>query len=353
MGNIGDSISDTAPAVGTAGPGYATTINSLLTEIKARLIAKIPLSSLLTNADLDLNGQALLNAGYITLVDEAVSPVASPINRIAAYAGDFWWVSAAGALKLTNGATLNAAGIGGITGDYDGSPEEFRYDAANTRYDAFSNQATNTWAYVRARAFDVAGSAASAFRARLAYGGGANVTYTLPAAAPAAAQVVTMDATGALLTNGVLGSNVSITVSGTGDFKHGDRSIHQDPLAGLQAAGSVTFGVSADVISAVLDGGLTSSYILPLRGLKVGDRIKTVLVYATSATDGAVTLYKQIGDTSSGTIACTVTDTFPANESKLMTLDTPYVVNGLVYLRLTSGINDTTFHGITITYDRP
>jgi hypothetical protein len=193
MGNIGDAISDTAPAVGTAGPDYATTINALLTEIRSRLISRIPLSSLLTNDDLDLNGQALLNAAYITLANEAVSPVASPVNRFAAFGGNAWWVSPSGAIQLTDGAALNAAGVGGITGDYSGAgPMEFRYDLANTRYDAFANQSTNTWAYVRARGFDIAGSATSAFRARLSFAGGANVEYLLPATAPSATGIMGM-----------------------------------------------------------------------------------------------------------------------------------------------------------------
>src|SRR5512139_2044152 len=186
MGNIGDSISDSAPAVGAAGPGYATTINSLLTEIKARLVAKIPLSSMLTNSNLNLNSQALLNAANITLVNEGVSPIASPSNRIAAYAGNLWWVSPSGAVQLTNGNTLNAAGVGGITGDYSGAgPMEFRYDTANTRYDAFANQSTNTWAYVRGRGFDIAGSATSNFRLRQTWGGTANMSLVWPSTLPA------------------------------------------------------------------------------------------------------------------------------------------------------------------------
>lgn len=179
MGNIGDTISDSAPAVSTAGPGYATTINALLTEFKTRLVAKIPLSSLLTNSNLDMNGQAILNAAYLTLVNEAVSPVASPVNRFASYQGNAYWISPSGPVQITSGATLNAAGIGGITGDYSGAgPMEFRYDLANTRYDAFSDQSANEWAYVRGLGFDIAGDLDSAFRFRQLYNGTSNVDVT-------------------------------------------------------------------------------------------------------------------------------------------------------------------------------
>ena len=79
MGNIGDPISTAVPVSGTAGPTYATNVNDLLTEFKARLTAKIPLSSLITNSDLDLSGKALLNAAYVTLAN--TSAAASPLTE--------------------------------------------------------------------------------------------------------------------------------------------------------------------------------------------------------------------------------------------------------------------------------
>jgi hypothetical protein len=46
LGIIGDAIATLVPAVGTAGPGYATTINALLEEFKTRLVAKVGFTSL-------------------------------------------------------------------------------------------------------------------------------------------------------------------------------------------------------------------------------------------------------------------------------------------------------------------
>src|SRR5512139_138276 len=267
MGNIGDSISDSAPAVGAAGPGYATTINSLLTELKARLVAKVPLSSLLTNSNLNLNSQALLNAANITLVNEGVSPIASPSNRIAAYAGNLWWVSPSGAVQLTNGNTLNAAGVGGITGDYSGAgPMEFRYDTANTRYDAFANQSTNTWAYVRARAFDIAGGATSAFRARLAFGGAANYTYTLPSAAPAAGKFLQMDASGNITASNSL-SGVANPVEAS-DFNH--TNVRVKSFMGTQASLGTGTTASTNGRKYTLTSAGGTMYVNPL--LSSGDR---------------------------------------------------------------------------------
>lgn len=201
MGNIGDDIVTTVPAVGSAGPTYATNINAILTEVMARLEAKVPLSSVLTNSNLDLNGQSISNINYLRFVNAGVTPAVSPTCRITVFNGDLWYVSPSAAIQLTSGSVLNAAAVGGITGDYSGAgPMQFRYDSANTRYDAFSNQATNTWAYVRGRGFDIAAGATSAIRARLLFAGGSNVSYTLPAAVPAASSMLKMDTAGNITT---------------------------------------------------------------------------------------------------------------------------------------------------------
>lgn len=199
MGNIGDSISDSAPAVGTAGPGYATTINSILTEVITRLTARIPLSSLLVNSNLDMNSQAMLNLGYATISNDSSTPGSSPVNRLTAYQGNIWWVGPSGAVQLTDGASLNAAGVGGITGDYSGAgPMQFRYTTADTRYDAYADFTTGTWAYIRALGFDIAGGATSASYLRHTYTGGtANRTVNWPNATPGtSADILTIDTSG-------------------------------------------------------------------------------------------------------------------------------------------------------------
>lgn len=182
MGNIGDSFGVSVPTVGTVGPGYASSIDTILTEVMARLSTKVPLASLSFNSTLDLTGQAMVNAAYITLQNTSSSPGSSPVNRLTAYLGNLWYVSPTGALQISNGAALNAAGIGGITGDYGGAnPAQFRFVDANQRYDAYDDFAGGAWGFVRSLGFDIAAGATSANYLRLASAGGATRTYTFPA----------------------------------------------------------------------------------------------------------------------------------------------------------------------------
>lgn len=348
MGNIGDSISDSAPAVGTAGPGYATTINALLTEFKARLISRIPLSSLLTNSDLDLDGQALLNAAYITMVDEDVSPVASPVNRIAAFDGDLWWVSPSGAVQITDGATLFAGSIGGITGDYDGDPMEFRYDIANTRYDAFANQSTNTWAYVRARGFDIAAGATSSFRARLLFAGASNVSFTLPEEAPAVTAPLTMNSSGEILTNGLLGTNQTITFTGEGRASHEDYNFTQGCTSAVCTSGSFP----GDGATHTLVAG--STVFVDIRPLEFKQRLKKVIVKGGSLSEPTVLEVREIDASGTSSVVTTTnTGTILGDNSVTFTVDSPAEVSDNRYVvKMTAGANDFGVYGIEVFFDR-
>ena len=205
MGSIGDPFTLPLPIVGTPGPDYATQISDALAEFAARVAGKVPFSAVNFGSDIPLNGQNILNAGYITLNNSASSPGSSPVNRITAYAGDLWYVSPSGAIQLTTGSALNAAAVGGITGDYGGAnPAQFRYDSVTSRYTAFANFAGNTLAYIRLLGLDIAGTGSAL--ARLAFGGSANQTYTLPPARPASAtQSLNMDTSG----NIVLGNTIN------------------------------------------------------------------------------------------------------------------------------------------------
>ena len=370
---IGDAISESAPAVGTAGPGYATTINALLTEFKARLTAKIPLSSLLANSNLDLNGQALLNAEYITLLNEGVSPVASPVNRIAAFSGDFWWVSPSGAIRITAGNQLNAAGVGGITGDYYGAgPMEFRYDLGNTRYDAFANQSTNTWAYVRARGFDIAGGATSAFRLRHQYTGTANRTITWPdnVGTSASGDILKMDNAGLLITTEAISQfentyhpNKYQVVSAYDIYSRGN----------FTGAGGQTLSVTANVPKYRLDtaGGVNTFPLYfdnegtvalannPIfiqgifwKGLINGGGYPVLEIFRHRSTGGGVLDEKLPTAT---TVPLTlVANTSDVVESSEYTVDTPFTMNGDEYLtfRITAGTNNCDTYHVVVIYDK-
>ncbi len=215
---IGESMSQTVPAVGTAGTGYASTLVSLLTEMKARLVAKVPLSSLLIGL-LDMANNAITNLAYATLYPQTVTP---PTNSIYNYGGNAWWVGASGAVQITDGTTLSVASAGAITGDYGGSdPSRFKFVAADKEYYAYDDEAGGAWARIWARGYDIAGGDTSASRLRLEWVAGTSYTLTFPAAVPATTKLLQMDNTGAVTASNATTGDLSATgvVSGS-DVKH-------------------------------------------------------------------------------------------------------------------------------------
>lgn len=199
MGNIGDPISETIPAVGTSGTTYATNINLFLTEVKNRLEAKLPKSQLASGA-LDMNGSAVQNTSYVGVSNAGGAP-SSPSNTIQAYGGNMYWINTGGAVQITSGTTLNTSLVGGITGDYGGAnPAQFRFVDADQEYYAYDDFAGGAWARVWAKNFDIAAGATSSNRVRLTYGGAGSYTLTLPPAAPGSTSGLKMDSGGAVTT---------------------------------------------------------------------------------------------------------------------------------------------------------
>lgn len=336
MGNIGDAFATTLPTVGSAGPGYATSINAILTEAMARLSAQIPYSSLLNNTDLDMNAQAVLDAAYVTLVNESVSPVSSPSNRLTSYGGNLWWVSPSGALQLTVGAALNSAAIAGIGGDYGGAnPASVRFINADTRYDFYDDYAGGIWGYVRARGFDIAASAtAPVVRARLLYAGAASMDYTMPAATPASQTLMQMSAAGVMLVDNTLAANQSITIpAGTGRFKHPAKSRYLVPQERLFSGGAIssvvgTVGVTLPVSGTIyyMFDGLTS--FERLTGLSVDGgaaSTNTVIYTLYSTTLGSGALVAVPGATQSTTGDAGLVPT------------TPTAIDGVYVLKMETG----------------
>ena len=242
MGNIGDTMtSGTVPPVGTAGTAYATQVNSFLTEVKGRLEAKVPLSSL-QPGELNLFNNPVSNAQYVGLYEQTALPTL-PIGALQSFGGDLYWVSPSGAAKITTGSALNAAGIGGITGDYGGiNPAQFRFVDVDETFYAYDNFGLGNWARVGGRSFDVYGAVAGTNRVRITWAGSTSYTITLPAAAPGSGTgIVQMDSTGLMTASATvtgitvtgtstlndtvtLAANKNLVLSGTGVISHGEYS---------------------------------------------------------------------------------------------------------------------------------
>lgn len=366
MGNIGDTVTQTIPAVGTSGTTYATNINLFLTEVKTRLETLIPRTSLAAG-DFDLAGHGLLNAEYLDISNQAGAPAApsatSPTNALIAYGGNLYWQNSAGAVKITSGTTLNTSLVGGITGDYGGAnPAQFRFVDVDQEYYAYDDYGTGAWARVWARNFDLAAGATGAVRARLAFGGVASATYTFPTAPPVTSDtIMQMSATGQMSVNNTV--SAGITAASYNFTNTVDLNIPS--LMAKEIGGST----HAQIGDRFTTGTSTNPIYFPL-SLRTGDRIVSFCVNLTKNTTNATAIYGRLYKTNLTGTATQITAPFPASASDIAsqgnangnqqvtaTLTTPETVLGsyqyyIGVIPSTSTGGDIIFT-VYVTYNRP
>lgn len=341
MGNIGDTFAPTVPIVGTAGPVYATQINAVLAEVITRLSVRVPLSSLNLNSTFNLGGNPVTNVGYITLANATNNPsgVPSPANRITAFSGDLYYVSPSGAVQITTGAALNSASIGGITGTYGGaSPAQFRHDAVNTRYDAFENFSTNTWAYIRALGFDIAAGATSAVFARLLFAGGTNKTFTLPSSvASADTRPLHIDSSG------------NITTGFTTKELCFSPFLYQ-VFSGV--ASDVGLNLGASGIETKTTNG--PQIFISLPGLQVGTRITSVVLKGTKGNTSLTSIQLRRLSTPGSPVFSTSSTTAGANTYTLTGSAHTVLTNENYYVAVTfPTIASDSINQVSVFFDQP
>jgi hypothetical protein len=361
---IGDNITQPIPAVGTAGTGYATQFVNFLTEVKARLEAKVALASLLAGL-FDLNNNGIANIKYAGLYEQLAVP-STPVGSLQRYGGNLYYVSPSGAVRITNGAALDAVSLRGITGAGYVAPAEFQYDLGSITYKALSDVDTtpDTWAYLAARAVDVYGGATSTNRVRLSWGGAGSYTLTLPAALPGSKSILLMDAAGNVTASNTLDNSITlandkhITLAGTGDYKHGEKTV-TTPFGSVAHAVTGTLSFSTWVVGPpkVFSWQLSASgrCIVAIPSLRTGWRLKKIKIQGSSgaaAVSAAVT--RQLYDSS-------VAETAPASGGyntvgyEEYTLSTPptLVAGETVFVDILAGASAIDFTHITVTYDIP
>lgn len=331
---------------------------------------RIPSAALKINADTPWNDAGVY---YAITGAKAIDFQPSAAAGMAGYAGalfvssadnELYYRTTAGAnVKLTNGAALNVAAFaGGIGGDYSVVGALLDYDDATDTYRFRQETAAAVRQYAKI------GSADLKLFEYLAAGGAVvpvnAVTLKSPAAL-AAAYALTLPAalsgTTALLqatSAGVMSHSntmaTDITLTGTAEYKHGDRHAMQD--AGSQACTSGTYSVglvSSCVVYTLSTGG--GVVYIPIRGLQSGCRIKKVALYATGAAEPTLAIIQQIQN-AIATLTYTSTGTIVANNRKLMTLDVPQTLIGsdeIYWLKVTSGASTVVCYEVEVTFDKP
>ncbi len=340
--SIGDTITEPIPPVSTAGTGYASQLVAFLQEVKARLEARVPLSSLLPGL-FDLDNNAIENAQYVGLYEQTDTS-SEPVGSILNYQGNLWYVSASGAAQITSGSSLNAAGIGGINGDYGGAnPASVYFSDADQTYSFYDDGGTLAWARIAARSIDIYGTLTETERVRITWGGGSNWTLTLPTAPPAASgTILQMDTSGNVtvantgLDAVALASNENFTVSGTGGYKHGEKTLNKPFMLFEASGGSTVIGTNVTFRSGgavnPTDPGVrmsssTSSYF-PLPQIPAEKRVKSIKIYLGAAPTGNITYTFALVGIAGILAFADGTDTTTSSASTVtLTLATPYTLD--------------------------
>lgn len=349
MPNIGDPM-DPIPAVGSSGTAYATEINEFLTEVKDRLEAEVPRSSL-ADGNLDMNSYPVQNASYLGLENQVSAPT-TPSNSFQAYGGDVYWINTGGAVQLTSGTSLNTALLGGITGDYGGAnPAQFRFVDADQEFYAYDDYAGGAWARVWAKNFDIAAGASSSNRVRLAYATAASYTLTLPAT-PVSDAVLQMNSSGTVTASNTLTQNLTVP-----DLKLSSNREMAIPSSMWVDSGSThTKSIPA--------GWTLANNITPIVvpvPLDAGDQIVSIVVYCNKSSSAANTVSARVDEyntagvqtTAIGSAGVTATGLQPITISSGL----PYTLLAdktyFIQLQQNTNVAGDTFTFCKIVYKRP
>jgi hypothetical protein len=354
MGDIGSVMTDrTIPAVGSSGTAYATSITAFLTEVRQRLEDSIPLSSLEMSA-LDMANNEITNVNYLRLYEQDDAPT-TPVGSLQRYGDNLYWISASGAVQLTDGADINVAGTGGITGDYGLGPEQLRYVDADSTFYAYADFAGGEWARVWARSFDVAGDATGTERIRITWAGtGSSYTLTLPAAVPAALSLLQMDTSGNVLASNAavtaitMATGEDITLVGTGEINHGTRTKQLSLHPFAATTGSAAFGAGGGGEIGSIYATNTIGYIRLSEYFVTNDSLSQIVFFNVN-TDGGTHAYSVVSIDSAGTETVRETISSATSGTVTLTLDPVIAVSGsyLLYMKIATGTgNSTHLHAI-------
>ena len=324
----------------------------ILDELITRVSSPVPLSAL-SGSGLDMDGGPITNIDYLELQNNTVAPTANP-GGVYYLNGEWYLITDAGAIQVTDGGGLNTTINGGIAGDYGGTnPASVRFVDATQRYDFYDDFAGGAWGYLRARGFDIAAGATSSIRARLAFTGAANLTFTFPADLPASNRsIVTIDSAG-LMSHNSSSTKISndIYLDTTTVIKHGDRQVVSLVRPGcLVAAGSIV----TDPVRVLTSSANTAIYF-SIPTLQTGWRIKSIKLTVNKAgiNNTVLKLYASAFDSALVELASTTSSGTSGDVTITATLGTPTtVLDGANFVGYVSSVDSgDKYFTTSIVYD--
>lgn len=336
---------------------------------------RIPTAGLNINADLTMAGYQFTNLKGATFTAQA-SDLTGPalyVKGVDLYFRD----GSANVIRFSASGSINIATTGGIAGDYISGAAQVYYDQAAKTY-RFLDAATppNVWSYMASASVDIyeKGSGITN-RVRLSSPAALAASYevTFPAALPGSTLLTQVSSAGVMTwsntianavsmssTLGVTGlitatagltaaANQHVTVSGTGEFKHGSYVMNVSPFAGYDAA------TSSPGVGYVVSSANGIRYIpIPL---KAGDRITDAQysIYGDGAADVTIEVVHYTGS-NVRTVLGTVTKTNEAaawTTYSLGVTDTTLSANDQVLFEFAYNAANIRIGGCSATYTRP
>lgn len=378
----GSPHTSTLPTVGsTAGPTYATQINAAIEELRETLDTSVSPSGMDMNDDLSfLSGgtyNGITDLGRANFEDKsaAISAATNP-RSVYVVDGELYFNDGAGnQIQITTGGVLNSASTGAITGSgYGSSGVEVTWDAGTEEYRFRSGSATDNYGDLKGDDFLLSDGSSNFVRVT-AQAMSADYTMTLPAAVPASTSLVTMSSAGTLATSrdpsvdtvtttglitaggGVTASaGQDFTVSGTGRYNHGDRTLYLSAMMAEAAFDSWTH-TALGYITGLGTGGNDSCWIGV--ALDEGKRITSAAARVRGDTVNTITVRLMSYLVSSGTLTELATETSAltaTNQTLLLTTGNVTVTADTHYyfeITKSGSDNDLRLYYCSVTYDQP
>lgn len=345
--------------------------------------ARVPTAGLNINADLSFSSLY----APTNLARAQFSAVVAATNNLSLFVSDgtsglvtgelYWRNNTGNPVRFTAGNTLNFASfVGGIGGDYSSVGAAENFDDGQKQY-TFKDGAAK-WARLHAGnvRFAPFGTTSALFVEMAAPSAlASNYTMTLPLALPASQQLIQITSAGVMSASNTVPTDVtlanitalsatvvangSVTVSGTGDYKHGTRTVSIPVAAGTLVTGGAEF-TTAWSATTITTG---NSYRTPIV-ITVGARILAARAVIQDVAGGpSATCRLDIGLTLPGSSATSVFASSSASsgagtvQTLTATPSAPLNVNvgatWLAVIQRLSGAQNMTLFSIEIDYDRP
>lgn len=370
---------------------------------------KVTPAGLNIDRPLSFAGHAALNLGAAQLAPVPASSMAG-VNRalwVSDADNELYYRNHAGTdVQITTGGTLNVSIVGGIGGDYSTVGALLSFDDATHRYLAQQQGSPRPWAGIALGNLDLYEQAAGiVHRVRLQSPSALAASYalTLPSALPASTQLLqvssagaltasnsidqplslastldvagaatlssldvsgalnvagavtlqnTVDATGLITASAgvTLGADQHLTLSGTGEVKHGTRTRVIDLMPTATTAGSVSWGLAPGGGSGALTTAVTTFYVA-LREFNVGDRISAI-GFVLANDDFVTNTYELLEFDTAGNINV-VAATSNALTGFSLTCNTTLAPSRLYMIRITTGGSPCAFFHAQVHWSRP